>query len=890
MVAPTLEDWRRALEARGHRLARSGDGWSTTCPAHEDRHASLSIAPGDRVPVVVTCHAGCTFEAIRDALGLQREERAAAPEPAAGELPAGRHYVYRDAEGDPVLAVVRPPGEKRFHQWRPAPGGWVKGTRGVPRPRPLYRLPELLASEGRVVVVEGEKDVEAFLREYPAQVVTTWPGGADRPGVRTWTWSRADWSPLAERDVVLVADADDAGRATMEALAAHLHELGAAVRLVLPDGNDHSDVSDWIAAGTLAERVSSPVLYEPPEPPEPEPWREKLPHPAVERSAMTTAEWLLLTHPGELLLSRAEREPYDVETLVWGGVGWRRDPAKLGELISDAAARWADDRMPEAESAERGAIARYMARCRQRDWQRQVTETVAVVLSQRRSHPDRLLPEKLTTCPDSELDRGRYLGCSNGVVDLDTGELLTGDAARGAKTTRSTGTRYVADAPATAAVDALAAALGDGWGWLVASLGFALRGRPSRRVLVLQGPPRGGKSTLQAALRGALGEYAVELDPGALSADVANRPRAAAVEVRPLTEARVAFYSEPRGRISSARLKTASGGDAMTWRDLYSNVYQQREGTATIVIVGNSGQLPRLDVEDAAVRDRLHVLELPTLDPSRADPWLPDALATAAAREDLLARLVAAAREHVTPPEDNDRVRVGTDALAQEMLGEAGTWALAAIVEAPGRKLTVGEAYAAAVEEAGADPPWGVSRRRLAAIVRSIHALGPARLVRSEASGKTARGWQGVRLATADEQAELAETPATGAWPIGGGGGHDGIERVREVVHDVVFDEAEGDVAERSDRAARISEKAIERLSGRAAYKSVDARTGESTGMRLPGFELPQHVRDNVTRAQMLLDARCAICGEPADVLTTGHEDEARNGARCSEHKDAAAS
>ena len=55
-----------ALENRGLRVR----GKSAQCPAHEDRHASLSIGQGSDGRVLLTCHAGCTPEAILTALGL----------------------------------------------------------------------------------------------------------------------------------------------------------------------------------------------------------------------------------------------------------------------------------------------------------------------------------------------------------------------------------------------------------------------------------------------------------------------------------------------------------------------------------------------------------------------------------------------------------------------------------------------------------------------------------------------------------------------------------------------------------------------------------------------------------------------------------------------------
>jgi integrase len=58
------------LLVRVDRVKRSGAGWVARCPAHEDRHASLSIAEGDDGRVLVKCHAGCTVEEIVSALRL----------------------------------------------------------------------------------------------------------------------------------------------------------------------------------------------------------------------------------------------------------------------------------------------------------------------------------------------------------------------------------------------------------------------------------------------------------------------------------------------------------------------------------------------------------------------------------------------------------------------------------------------------------------------------------------------------------------------------------------------------------------------------------------------------------------------------------------------------
>ena len=55
-----------------------GNGFIMPCPAHDDQHPSLSVTDGDKGFPLLYCHAGCTFESIRDRLrdrGLWPESR-----------------------------------------------------------------------------------------------------------------------------------------------------------------------------------------------------------------------------------------------------------------------------------------------------------------------------------------------------------------------------------------------------------------------------------------------------------------------------------------------------------------------------------------------------------------------------------------------------------------------------------------------------------------------------------------------------------------------------------------------------------------------------------------------------------------------------------------------
>jgi hypothetical protein len=106
-----------------------------------------------------------------------------------------------------------------------------------------------LKPEGAVFVVEGEKACDA-LRALVDGSVVTWNGG-------TSNVLKADWAPIAGRDVVLWADADPVGIQCMiggvissdngeplppqrhkKPLAVHLHSLGCKIRFLKVKGRE----------------------------------------------------------------------------------------------------------------------------------------------------------------------------------------------------------------------------------------------------------------------------------------------------------------------------------------------------------------------------------------------------------------------------------------------------------------------------------------------------------------------------------------------------------------------------------------------------------------------------------------------------------------------------
>ena len=178
-------------------------------------------------------------------------------------------YPYVAADGRLILQVIRmlPTWNRKFSQRKPDPtskSGWRWTIRDLPREtRPLYRLPELLASTSTGVTVwitEGEKDCDNLRA---LGLVATCPIG----GAGKW-WAHYP-EAFRDRHVVVLPDHDPQatnkdgvllwhpdgrpvlpGQDHADTVARSLVGIAASVRvLMLPNLPSKGDVSDWLEAG-----------------------------------------------------------------------------------------------------------------------------------------------------------------------------------------------------------------------------------------------------------------------------------------------------------------------------------------------------------------------------------------------------------------------------------------------------------------------------------------------------------------------------------------------------------------------------------------------------------------------------------------------------------------
>jgi hypothetical protein len=252
-VLGRLENWKPAGDHQ----------YMARCPAHDDRHASLSVGRGSDGRALLDCKAGCAVETIVTAMGLTMSDLFP-PTGMQRPVPVPRKpikkTIYKTAEeafasvtryeGQFVASWSYPGGTFLIGRFEKADGtksyrpvhqtdsGWVLAD--PPEPLPLY-CGDKLPATGVVVVVEGEKccDAAATVGLY----ATTSSHGAG-------TAHKSDWSALAGRDVVILPDVDTAGEMYVKEVTAILAKLSppAKVKIVrLPGLAAHGDIADWIS-------------------------------------------------------------------------------------------------------------------------------------------------------------------------------------------------------------------------------------------------------------------------------------------------------------------------------------------------------------------------------------------------------------------------------------------------------------------------------------------------------------------------------------------------------------------------------------------------------------------------------------------------------------------
>jgi len=509
-------------------------------------------------------------------------------------------WAYHRADGSKALFVVRfdlPNGDKTFRPFHKTPDGWVMAD--PPGKLPLYGLPDLLAAAGTVYVAEGEKAAEAA--RMLGLNATTSAHGCKAAHM-------TDWTPLAGRDVVVLSDNDDPGRAHAHNVADTLVKLDppATVRICELPGLPHAgDIVDFIDAHPedAREQIERLVAEAPPsDPPQEEPDGDQ------------PAEGFHLTDLGNAkrLVHRFGNNfhhCHELGPLVWDGRRWARDTAGRLDQLAKKTVLGIYGAAAECQNQDRReALAKWAAKS---ESAKRIRDTIALALT-----------EPGIPISTEQLDAAPWLlNVANGTLNLKTGELCP--HRREDFNTKLVPVKYDSNAACPIFDRFLKRVTGgdeDVAGFLRRAVGYSLTADTSEQCLFfLYGLGQNGKTTFLKAIIGCLGDYARQAD---FNTFLLKRGDTIPNDIARLVGCRFVCATEVEAgkRLAEVLVKQLTGGDRVAARFLHREFFEF-DPTFKIWLGGN--HKPVIRGTDLAVWRRIRLIPfVVTIPKEDRDPHL----------------------------------------------------------------------------------------------------------------------------------------------------------------------------------------------------------------------------------------------------------------------------
>ena len=645
----------------------------------------------------------------------------------------------------------------------------------------------LWASDGpdsTLVVVGSEREAMWLMRVgvYRQGVVpVTWHRAVRRREEDSDSVSRVDWSRVQGRRVVFWPASNRDAHAEMYRAAGMALTAGAGQLLMvdpkgraLGEGGDASsppDLDDIL--GTLARASTLPGLQDAADgdtasddPPEPHPDAvvdtsaglqgiNEILEPQLENASSAPLAVRVLREHGKYMVLGSQPEgsepPVEVYWRASSGVLHRR-PADLDLALWRSRATY----MAELRSLHSagGISAHEFDECLQfvndassASGRRAVIADLP--LAHRILQEHGAVPAGLRAVPAETIDaEARYLGAPNGVIDLDTGQLLSGTGARRALVSHTTPDPFEPDA-SHPNVDRLTSHMDEeDREHLLDALAYALGAGSADRIYVILGGQ--ARVALLGCVRMALGpRYSGEAPLGMLlggrdRSDIPAQPTRLDRFVGPRILA--GYAPAGSGSLAPGLLGHLTLQDAIRARTLTGDRHSDAPLTATMFVALDPDALEGLDGGGAHPLARIRLLRYP--DPESADSELIGRAGRSRSfRQALVALLVRRCAAMSGPPDHIPHLappRSGSDPAADAWLLEA-IWVTGRSSDRLASSALWEAARAAPGSGSNPDLAWGLSRRSLTMRAIRLHRLGRTRSVRID--GRPVTGWVGVRLA-----------------------------------------------------------------------------------------------------------------------------------------------
>lgn len=620
----TRLDFRSYYEGELGQLGRKGNRWFALCPFHADTHPSLSVdletglwkcfgcgASGDIFGFHMQKYKSDFREALK-ALGL----RSGAPENTESAKSKDKKFIsltltefsrakklpaeflakegvreYHTQYGTTCILFPYLDGKKKLFCTRQRYGGkakdevkflWPKGTKVCLYG--LWRLREF-RDQGWLLIVEGESDsLTAWYHGIPA---------VGMPGKENCATLRHR-SLAGFQEIYLWEEPDAAvrppGQPGMKLFREKVAEIIPQVRVIrAPAG--YKDISEAHIAGVelgswLEELKWGAELVEPPEPP-------PLVSGEFSLSDLGNARRLVARHGRDLLYSYKAKK-----WLVWNGRFWEWDySGEVERRAKQSVAQTYEEAGRIGEEERRQVLAKFALRS-------EAKERITAMIKLAQSEPG------IPVQPE-ELDAHEWLlNCSNGTVDLRTGEL--GLHRREDKITCMVQTPYKPEADVELWERFLYRIQDNNVEkifFLQQALGYTLTGNTREECLfIFWGGGANGKSTLIETISHILGAYALNTPVETLlqktkSGDIPS-------DVARLAGPRLVTASETdRGRrLAESLIKALTGRDTVTARYLYGEFF---DFVPQFKLFLSTNHKPVIRGVDDAIWRRIHFIDFP---------------------------------------------------------------------------------------------------------------------------------------------------------------------------------------------------------------------------------------------------------------------------------------
>ena len=758
------------------------DGHAHAIPCPAERHATDADPPMLHVRYLTTDRAWvlhcwsrpeCDYVEIAQLLSIEAD---------------ADRQIRRRAVSDLVAAYDHPDPDQRprlvFHSRREGGDNHEMRFRGDANGvHLLIWSPD--ETDNKLVVVGSELEAMSLMRAGVYRqgfVPVTWHRAVRRRDEDSDSVSRADWSRVEGRRIVFwPAHTRDAHaemyRAAGMAVAAGARQLllvDPKVPALSEDGAASSplDLDDILAAlgrasilPGLQDAADSDTAYD--RTPEPHPdvdvdtaaamqGIEEILEPRGENASTVTMAVRVLREHGQhmVLASQREGSGSQVEVYLRANSGeLHRRPTELDLALWRSRATYMTEMLTLRDNGtlsatEVGECLRFVNGLASASGRRAVIEDLP--LAHRILQEHAAVPAGLRSVPAETIDAdARYLGAPNGVIDLESGRLLSGTEARRALVSQTISDAYEPDA-SHPDIDRLTSHMDEeDREHLLDALAYALGAGSADRMYVIHGGL--SRVALLSCVRLALGRRYSGAAPLGMLLGGSNRSTVPAQPTRldRFIGPRILAGSAPAGSgsLDPGLLGDLTLSDAIRARSIAGDGQKDAEPTATMFVALDPDVLQGFDDSTAHLLRGVRLLRYP--DSTVVDSDITDRAGRSRAfRQALVALLVRRCAAMTGPP---DHIRHAAPHRAPAHPATAADEWLRDAIEVTGNRddrLASTALWEAARSAPGSgsnpDLAWGMSRRSLTTRAIELHGLDRTRSVRIDS--RVVTGWTGARL------------------------------------------------------------------------------------------------------------------------------------------------